>query len=177
MVRPLLLVSALLVAASASVAQENKAQDSKAPETKAATEDKTAAKPTTPAYQPVPVGAAREANPVKATPESIAAGKKVFRYDCALCHGDNGNGKGDASKEMKVPDLTDPAALKDRTDGELFYLIKTGHGDMPPEGNRVKSEQLWDMVNYVRSLAKKKAPAEEKPAVEEKPAAEEKPTN
>jgi mono/diheme cytochrome c family protein len=164
MLRPLLIVSALLVAASFSAAQENKTPDTKAPDTKAAPENKTAAKPAIPAYQPVPVAAAREVNPVKATPESIASGKKIYRYDCALCHGDDGNGKGDASKEMKIPDLTDPAALKDRTDGELFYRIKTGHGDMPPEGTRVKSDQMWDMVNYVRSLARKKGPAEEKPS-------------
>jgi mono/diheme cytochrome c family protein len=188
MLRPLLIVSALLIAASVSVTQENKTQDSKtpdsktqdskaAPETKPDQENKTAAKPAASAYQPVPVAAARQANPVKATPESIAAGKKIFGYDCALCHGDTGNGKGDATKEMKIPDLTDPATLKDRTDGELFYRIKTGHGDMPLEGDRVKPEQLWDMINYVRSLAKKKAPGEEKPPAEEKPATEEKPTN
>jgi mono/diheme cytochrome c family protein len=169
--RPLLLVSALLVAVSVFAAQEsktdNKTQDTKAPE------NKTAASSTS-SYQPVPVAASREVNPVKATPESIAAGKKIYRYDCALCHGDSGDGKGDASKDMKVPNFTDPATLKDRTDGELFYRIKTGHGDMPPEGNRVKTEQLWDMVNYVRSLSKKGAPAEQKPA-EEKPATEQKP--
>ena len=27
---------------------------------------------------------------------------------------------------------------------------------MPPEGARVKTDELWDLVNYVRSLAKKK---------------------
>jgi len=156
MIRPLLLVSALLIFVSFTAAQENKTQDTKTP----APENKTSGKPATPAYQPVPVAAARQVNPVKATPESIAAGKKVYTYDCALCHGDTGNGKGDASREMKVPDLTDPAALKDRTDGELFYRIKTGHGDMPPEGDRAKADQMWDMVNYIRSLAKKPAAAE-----------------
>ena len=117
MLRPLLIVSALLVAAAVSAAQENKAQENKTPETKTAQENKTAAKPASSAYQPVPVEAARQANPVKATPESIAAGKKIYSYDCALCHGDTGDGKGDAPKDMKVPDLTDPATLKDRTDG------------------------------------------------------------
>jgi mono/diheme cytochrome c family protein len=36
------------------------------------------------------------------------------------------------------------------------YVIKNGHQDMPPEGPRVKTEENWDLVNYVRSLAKKK---------------------
>ncbi|MBZ5666947.1 MAG: cytochrome c [Acidobacteriia bacterium] len=114
------------------------------------------------AYYPVPVKAAREPNPVKPTPESIAQGKKIYSYDCASCHGVTGDGKSDVAKDLKMPDLTDPARLKDRTDGEIFYILKTGHGDMPPEGDRVKTEQLWDLVNYVRSLARKPA-ADQKP--------------
>jgi len=116
------------------------------------------------AYQPVPVKDAREPNPVKSTPESIAEGKKIYGYDCAQCHGANGDGKTDVAKDLKVPDLTDPALLKDRTDGELFYTIKNGHGSMPPEGNRVTSEQLWNLVNYVRSLVRKQPPTEAKPS-------------
>ena len=115
------------------------------------------------AYHPVPVKDAREPNPVKPTPESVAEGKRIYSYDCASCHGVNGDGKTGDAQDLKVPDLTDPARQKDRTDGEIFYIIKNGHGDMPAEGDRVKTEQLWDLVNYVRSLAKKQPPAEQKP--------------
>jgi mono/diheme cytochrome c family protein len=81
-----------------------------------------------------------------------------------MCHGKDGDGKGDIAADMKlkVTDFTDPATLKGRTDGELFYVIKNGKGDMPPEGKRMKPEGLWDLVNYVRSLAKKSAPPEDK---------------
>ena len=34
---------------------------------------------------------------------------------------------------------------------------------MPPEGQRVKTEENWDLVNYVRSLARQKPEAEQKP--------------
>ena len=115
-------------------------------------------------YYPVPVTAAREPNPVKSTPESIAEGKKIYGYDCAQCHGANGDGKTEVAKDLKIPDLTDPAVLKDRTDGALFYILKNGHGDMPREGDRVKAEQLWDLVNYLRSLVRKQPPAEPKPS-------------
>jgi len=116
------------------------------------------------AYYPVPVTASREPNPVKSTPESIAEGRKIYGYDCAQCHSAAGDGKTDVAKDLKIPDLTDPAVLKDRTDGALFYILKNGHGDMPREGDRVKPEQLWDLVNYVRSLARKQPPAESKPS-------------
>ena len=81
-----------------------------------------------------------------------------------MCHGKEGNGKGETAQEMKlsIVDFTNPATLKDRTDGEIFYIIKNGHQDMAPEGPRVKTEENWDLVNYVRSLAKKKD-AEQKP--------------
>jgi len=87
-----------------------------------------------------------------------------------MCHGTDGNGKGDVAVDMKLSmhDESNPTTLKDRTDGELFYIIKNGKDQMPPEGNRVKDETIWDMVNYVRSFAKKDAAAA-KPAEEKAP--------
>ena len=119
----------------------------------------------TPTYAAIPVEATKQPNPVKATPESIARARKWWTLDCAMCHGKDGDGKGETAKDMKlaIADFTDPATLKDRTDGEIFYIIRNGHKDMPPEGQRVKTEQNWDLVNYVRSLAKKKSDAEQKP--------------
>jgi mono/diheme cytochrome c family protein len=110
------------------------------------------------------VEAARAQNPVKSTPESLARAKEWWKLDCEMCHGKNGDGKGETAKDMKLTmaDFTDPATLKDHTDGEIFYIIKNGHNDMPAEGPRVKTEENWDLANYVRSFAKKPA-AEEKP--------------
>jgi len=113
------------------------------------------AKSPAPEYK-VPPEAAAKANPVKPTSESLAKGKKLYGFDCAMCHGANGDGKGDMASDMKnVTDFTKPDALKNRTDGELFYVIRNGKGDMPPEGDRAKDDDIWNMVNYIRSLAKK----------------------
>jgi cytochrome c len=114
--------------------------------------------PQNPSYSAIPVEAARAQNPVKSTPESMARAKKWWTLDCEMCHGKNGDGKGETAKDMKltIADFTDPATLKDHTDGEIFYVIKNGHNDMPAEGPRVKTEENWDLVNYVRSFAKKK---------------------
>lgn len=120
------------------------------------------AAPQNPSYSAIPVEAARAQNPVKSTPESLARAKKWWALDCEMCHGKNGDGKGETAADMKLKtaDFTDPATLKDRTDGEIFYIIKNGHNGMPAEGPRVKTEENWDLVNYVRSLAKKKDAAE-----------------
>jgi mono/diheme cytochrome c family protein len=114
------------------------------------------------AYAPIPVTEARRPNPIQSTPASIDSGKKIYGYECAQCHGISGDGKTRADKEMRIPDLSDPTTLQDRTDGEIFYVIKNGRGNMPLEGDRSKPEQIWDLVNYVRTLAKK-TPREEKP--------------
>ncbi len=100
---------------------------------------------------------AQKANPVKPTPESLAKGKKTYAIDCAMCHGENGDGKGDLAADMKnVTDFTATDAMKNRSDGELFYIIRKGNGDMPPEGDRAKNDDIWNLINYIRSLGKKK---------------------
>ena len=100
--------------------------------------------------------AAAKANPVKPSPESLAKGKKRYGFDCEMCHVQNGDGKGDMATDMKnVTDFTNPDALKNRTDGELFNVIRKGKGEMPAEGERGKDDDIWNMVNYIRSFAKK----------------------
>jgi mono/diheme cytochrome c family protein len=116
----------------------------------------------------IPPEEAKKENPVKPTAESVARGKRTFGFECAMCHGVEGDGKGDLAEDMKltIKDFRDPATLKDMTDGEVFYIITKGKGKMPGEEDRMKPDQLWDMVNYVRSFAKKEPapkPKTEKP--------------
>jgi mono/diheme cytochrome c family protein len=119
----------------------------------------------------VPQDAVQKPNPVKVTADSVARGKKQYGYDCAMCHGKTGDGKGDVAVDMKlnITDFTNPGSLKSRTDGELFYIIKNGRGQMPPEGDRGNPKLIWDMVNYVRWLSNQKSdlPKEEKKEDEE----------
>jgi mono/diheme cytochrome c family protein len=116
-----------------------------------------------PAQQPasgppaIPADAATLVNPVKSTPTSQAFAKKMYGYDCAMCHGVSGDGKGEIGVAMKPApkDFTDPASLKDMSDGTLFYTIKSGKGEMQGEGERLKTDDVWNMVILVRSFAKK----------------------
>ena len=113
--------------------------------------------PQAPAFK-VPPDIAAQTNPVKPTPEQLAKAKKMYGFDCAMCHNQNGDGKGDVAIQSKftMKDWTDPASLKDMTDGEIFYIIQKGKGDnMPGEGDRLKTEEIWTMVTVVRSYAKK----------------------
>lgn len=103
-----------------------------------------------------PAGADRK-NPVAASPEVLASAKKMFGYDCAMCHGAIGDGKGDMVESMKLTmkDWRAPATLSGISDGEMFEIITKGKGKMTGEGDRLPPDKVWGMVNYVRSLAKK----------------------
>jgi mono/diheme cytochrome c family protein len=103
------------------------------------------------------VDAVKLVNPTKPTPASLAAGKKAYALDCAMCHGKTGAGDGDLAADMKLTlkDYRDPAALKAMTDGEIYTVIDKGKGQMSGEEGRMKPAQIWDVVNYVRSLSKK----------------------
>jgi len=107
----------------------------------------------------VPPEYASKSNPTKPTPAGLEEARRIFGYDCEMCHGKDGSGKGDLAGEMKLDmhDWRHPATLEKYSDGELFYIITKGKGKMVPEGDRVKDEVRWQLVNYVRSLAKKGA--------------------
>src|ERR1700730_140239 len=96
-------------------------------------------------------------NPVKSSPEGLSEAKRVFRYDCAMCHGEQGDGKGEIVESMKLTmhDWRDPASLAGKTDGELFYIITKGKGKMTGEGDRQPEKLRWNLVNLVRSFAGK----------------------
>lgn len=96
-------------------------------------------------------------NPVTFNENSVARGKKLYQSQCAMCHGENADGKGEAVEEMKIspPDFTKPETLKDRTDGELFVILGVGSDTMPGQGSRLKDRQKWDLVNYLRAVGGK----------------------
>ncbi len=136
--------TALLLALGIGFAQEKDTKDnSQAPE---------AAQP------PVAANDAAKKNPVKPTPEGLAEAKRLYGYHCAMCHGKDGDGKGDlaVSMDLKLHDWRDPSTIEKMTDGELFYIITNGRGKMVGgEGDRTKEQIRWNLVNLVHSFGKK----------------------
>jgi len=105
----------------------------------------------------ISAGDAARVNPVKSSAEGLAEARKVFGYDCDMCHGAKGDGKGEVVESMKLTmhDWREPATLANMTDGEIFYIITKGKGKMMEEGERVPEKVRWNLVNLVRALAAK----------------------
>jgi mono/diheme cytochrome c family protein len=145
--------SVIILAGFSSVLAQQQAEQEKPKETPPA------------AAEPAKPPAAEKKNPVAPTPEGLAASKKMFGYDCAMCHGATGDGKGEMVESMKLTmhDWREPATLSGMSDAQIYELIVKGKGQMTGEGDRLPPNEVWKMVNYVRALAKKggaSAPAE-----------------
>jgi mono/diheme cytochrome c family protein len=102
-------------------------------------------------------------NPVASTPESIAAGKRAYDASCAACHGNVAQGAVKAGMTISIieeqrgkqpPDLTDGEWDHGSSDSEIFAVIKRG---VPPTmmagfDGRIPDQDIWSIVNYLRSL-------------------------
>lgn len=120
----------------------------------------TAAATTTTATAPRKGGnpeAAKIVNPVAASPDSISAGRRTYTQFCANCHGATGKGDGrGAPAGTQVPDVTDVMWDYGSTDGDIFVVVRDGvSADMGPYVERMKDTDMWNVVNYIRSLASK----------------------
>jgi mono/diheme cytochrome c family protein len=108
--------------------------------------------------------AAKIKNPFAATPESIAAGQKTFQSLCAGCHGKDAKGGITISViedrgGTQPPDLTDEKWDHGSSDGEIFTVTKKGVPPdyfMAPWDGRISDTDMWNLVNYLRSVAQKK---------------------
>ncbi len=95
------------------------------------------------------------ANPVEVTPASIARGRQRYVFTCRQCHGNTGKGDGDMSHAGGEPsDFTDGVWQHGESDGEIFLVIRDGvTADMLGYEDQIPEEDIWHLVNYIKSLA------------------------
>ncbi len=98
-------------------------------------------------------------NPIKATDENIAEGKRQFDIFCADCHGFDAKGNGHLYTAKLFPakprDLTS-SYVQDMPDGSIYFIITEGSisGLMGPHGVQITPENRWRIVDYLRSIVK-----------------------
>ena len=98
-------------------------------------------------------------NPVASSATSITAGKATYQKYCRFCHGTEALGDGpSAPKDSHPSNLTDKQWTRGSTDGELFVVMRDGAGpkfDMKGFKGRMTDQEMWNVVNFIRSIAKK----------------------
>ena len=103
-----------------------------------------------------PAAEARKKNPVAVSESSLAAGQKIYVKRCVACHGKTGNGDGPEAADLGIhpAKLSDPL-IREETDGALFWKITVGKKPMPNYGSRLSPTDRWNVINYLRSLARR----------------------
>ena len=103
-----------------------------------------------------PATEARKKNPVAVSESSLAAGQRIYAKRCVECHGKTGNGDGPDAADLGIhpAKLSDPA-MRDETDGELFWKITAGKKPMPNYRTRLSPTDRWNVINYLRTLARR----------------------
>jgi mono/diheme cytochrome c family protein len=106
--------------------------------------------------------AAAVKNPVPATPASITAGRALYGKNCRHCHGLKGLGDGPlAPKNPRPASLVDAKWDHGSTDGEIFAVIWNGapapKSEMKGMKGTLTERDVWNIVNYLRSLGPKTA--------------------
>jgi mono/diheme cytochrome c family protein len=96
-------------------------------------------------------------NPIPRSAESIARGRQLFEKDCAVCHGAEGKGDGVAAAALpqRPDDLGRIAPPPVFPDGVVAYRIINGVKMMPAFKATLSENEIWDLLNFIRSLAPK----------------------
>lgn len=91
--------------------------------------------------------------PVRLDRALLQKGQRVFNVYCALCHGRAGDGQGITSRfGMINPPSYHDERLQKMPAGEIFRVITEGKGLMGPYGGKIRLDDRWAVVAYVRAL-------------------------
>jgi mono/diheme cytochrome c family protein len=100
-----------------------------------------------------PKEAAEIKNPIVLDAESARKGKEAYLDLCAACHGDNLEGlkAEEAGLDIDTPNLKQ--RLKTHTDGDFFWKINEGRGEMPSFKDELSDDEKWQIIYYIRQEA------------------------
>lgn len=102
-------------------------------------------------------GAMKNRNPLAGdySDDVLNTGLKYYTTNCAICHGDRGEG-GEQLSVSQTMALKPPSLLTDKvrgwTDGHLYHVITVGQGVMGPYAAHIPQKYRWQVVNYIRTL-------------------------
>lgn len=115
--------------------------------------------------EPADFGAATElSNPVPPSLETSQRAETLFRVNCLPCHGPEGRGDGRIAQYFQSAQLPPPVDFasvraRSRSDGQLYFIIANGLGNMPSFGRLLTPDERWHLVYFIRGVQAKNPPS------------------
>ena len=114
----------------------------------------------------------QKTNPLDVTIDNIDAGKRIWTRECAVCHGDEGQGQGlyRAGIEPVPPDFNDPGTYNTYKDADYFWRVSEGvpWTAMPTWKLVYNETERWQLVMYIRTMFTKTTPQPAQPTEADK---------
>jgi mono/diheme cytochrome c family protein len=100
-----------------------------------------------------PAEATGRRNPIAANQASIERGQRLYQRNCTSCHGDSGAGDGPAASALPVKPTNLIVLAPQHSDGDFAWKITHGRSAMPGWQASLSTQQIWDLVNFIKSLS------------------------
>jgi mono/diheme cytochrome c family protein len=96
-------------------------------------------------------------SPVGGSAQRQEQAQQLFKVNCAMCHGGDGRGTGMIAERFAANSANPPADLtsgrvRARSDGQLYWIVTNGIGNMPPFGDLLTDDQRWTVVQAIRGM-------------------------
>lgn len=103
-------------------------------------------------------------NPLPALNEpELKEAERLYLVHCGICHGSKLDGNGPLYNGGNGPYaaaprnlIADPVATN-MPDGQMFYSITYGKGQMGPYGPQLSAKQRWKIVHYIKAKQNEKS--------------------
>jgi mono/diheme cytochrome c family protein len=90
-----------------------------------------------------------DVNPMKMYESNVEKGKQLYTTFCNHCHGEKGAGDGAIAKKDLI---SPPANAFTKADGQMFYSITYGKGDMGAHASQLNQKERWQIISYIKSM-------------------------
>ena len=111
-------------------------------------------------------------NTLQPTLDNIDAGKRIWTRECAVCHGDSGQGEGIYREGIEAipPNFNDPGHYGPFLDADYFWRISEGvpWTAMPTWKLVYNPTERWQVVTFIRTMFTKTTPQPMQPTEAQK---------
>lgn len=91
--------------------------------------------------------------PMVVTQELLNLGREKYAIFCAVCHGETGDGNGITKKHgMTLTPSYHDEVRRNLSEGDIYNTINKGKNNMGSYGHKLRIEERWAIVAYLRVL-------------------------